>query len=141
MNCRGLILIGLLGTSSGLLHADGPQAPLFLPTVVNPGKTPGSAPKGMVWIPGGEFSMGCNDPRSLPHGGHEPMEDCRPIHRVYLDGFLMDKTDVTNEEFEQAVSSRWFAERVFDHAIVNESSRIVRQGNRPIEIRSMSDEL
>lgn len=28
--------------------------------------------------------------------------------------------DVTNEEFEQAVSSRWFAERVFDHAIVND---------------------
>ena len=50
-------------------------------------------------------------------------------------------SEVTNEEFEQAVSSRWFAERVFDHAIVNESSRIVRQGNRPIEIRSMSDEL
>ena len=25
--------------------------------------------------------------------------DARPIHRVYVDGFWMDKTDVTNEEF------------------------------------------
>jgi formylglycine-generating enzyme required for sulfatase activity len=26
--------------------------------------------------------------------------DSRPVHRVYVDGFLMDKTDVTNAEFE-----------------------------------------
>jgi len=59
----------------------------------------------MVWIPGGEFSMGCKDPRSLPHGGHEAMDDGRPIHRVYVDSFWMDKTDVTNEEFEKFVKA------------------------------------
>ena len=59
----------------------------------------------MVWIPGGEFSMGCKDPRSLPHGGHEAMDDSRPIHRVYVDGFWMDKTDVINEEFEKFVKA------------------------------------
>jgi formylglycine-generating enzyme required for sulfatase activity len=53
----------------------------------------------MVWIPGGEFSMGCKDPRLLPEGGNEAMADARPIHRVYVDGFWMDKTDVTNAQF------------------------------------------
>jgi sulfatase modifying factor 1 len=53
----------------------------------------------MVWIPGGEFSMGAADPRTLDHGGHEAMSDARPIHRVYVDGFWMDTTEVTNVEF------------------------------------------
>jgi formylglycine-generating enzyme len=58
----------------------------FLPTVENRAPAPSSAPSGMVWIPGGEFSMGAKDPRSLPDGGQEAMEDARPIHRVYVDG-------------------------------------------------------
>ncbi len=60
---------------------------------------PAAAPKGMVWIPGGEFSMGCVDPRDLPHGGHDAMPDARPIHRVYVDRFWMDQSEVTNDQF------------------------------------------
>src|ERR1700722_15785467 len=52
--------------------------------------SPGPAPPGMAWIPGGEFSMGCVDPRDLPHGGHEAMTDARPLHRVAVDGFWID---------------------------------------------------
>jgi formylglycine-generating enzyme required for sulfatase activity len=59
----------------------------------------------MVWIPGGEFSMGSEDPRGLAEGGSEAMVDARPIHRVYVDGFWMDKTDVTNEEFARFVKA------------------------------------
>jgi formylglycine-generating enzyme len=77
----------------------------FLPTVPNKIASPDPAPPNMAFIPGGEFSMGCNDPRGLPHGGHEAMEDCRPIHRVYVDAFWMDKTDVTNEQFAKFVRS------------------------------------
>src|SRR5437763_3177657 len=40
------------------------------------------APEGMAWIGGGEFSMGADDPRSLPNGGPDPMPDARPVHRV-----------------------------------------------------------
>jgi formylglycine-generating enzyme required for sulfatase activity len=46
----------------------------------------------MVWIPGGEFSMGA-----------DAMADARPIHRVYVDGFWMDRTEVTNAEFGRFV--------------------------------------
>jgi formylglycine-generating enzyme required for sulfatase activity len=59
----------------------------------------------MVWVPGGEFSMGCEDPRGAPDGGHESMADARPIHRVYVDGFWMDRTDVTNAEFARFVKA------------------------------------
>jgi formylglycine-generating enzyme required for sulfatase activity len=55
----------------------------------------------MVWIPGGEFSMGCDDPRDRPAGGPDAMRDARPIHRVFVDGFWMDRTEVTNEQFEK----------------------------------------
>jgi formylglycine-generating enzyme required for sulfatase activity len=77
----------------------------FEPTIENSTKAPGPAPEGMVWIPGGEFSMGCEDPRHCPCGGPDPMPDARPIHRVYVDGFWMDTTEVTNEQFAAFVEA------------------------------------
>jgi formylglycine-generating enzyme required for sulfatase activity len=44
----------------------------------------------MMWIPGGQFWMGSAD---------DHMADTRPWHRVYVDGYWMDKTEVTNEQF------------------------------------------
>jgi formylglycine-generating enzyme len=82
-----------------------PQAG-FQTTIANTvpaGQAPG--PAGMAWIPGGEFSMGAEDPSHTPGGGSEPLEDARPIHRVYVDGFWMDKTDVTNREFAEFVKA------------------------------------
>jgi sulfatase modifying factor 1 len=60
------------------------------PPLISKAVAPAPAPEGMVWIPGGEFSMGAED---------ETMRDARPFHRVALDGFWMDKTEVTNAEF------------------------------------------
>jgi len=75
------------------------EATTFGPTVPNttPGPTP--SPHGMVWISGGEFAMGAADPPIRNEVGMHATADARPIHRVYVDGFWMDKTDVTNEEF------------------------------------------
>jgi formylglycine-generating enzyme required for sulfatase activity len=33
------------------------------------------------------------------------MDDARPVHRVYIDGFWMDKTDVTNEQYAKFVAA------------------------------------
>jgi formylglycine-generating enzyme required for sulfatase activity len=59
----------------------------------------------MVWIPGGEFSMGAQDTPDMNEVGMQATRDSRPIHRVYVDGFWMDKTDVTNEQFEKFVEA------------------------------------
>jgi formylglycine-generating enzyme required for sulfatase activity len=78
----------------------------FLPTQPAAAQPPeSSAPPGMVWIPGGEFSMGCADPRGRPHGGPDPMRDARPVHRVRLDGFWIDRTEVTNARFAEFVTA------------------------------------
>jgi formylglycine-generating enzyme required for sulfatase activity len=62
------------------------------PIAVNAGAPPGPAPEGMVWIPGGVFWMGSED-----------FPDAKPIHKVYVDGFWMDKTEVTNAQFRRFV--------------------------------------
>src|SRR5215210_517105 len=68
-------------------------------------KAPDKAPEGMVWISGGEFSMGA---ATNGHGSGEmpmPSNDAEPIHRVRVDGFWMDTTTVTNEQFEKFVKA------------------------------------
>jgi hypothetical protein len=67
---------------------------LFKPTITNHTPAPGKAPVGMVWVPGGEFSMGANDPPDMDQVGMKATKYARPVHRVYIDGFFMDKTDV-----------------------------------------------
>lgn len=78
---------------------------VFAPTIENDVAAPGLIPAGMVWIPGGEFSMGANDPPDMDDVGMKATTDARPIHRVYVDGFFMDKTDVTNAQFAEFVKA------------------------------------
>lgn len=100
----GLIVVLAFTHSRGGAPSQ-PAEASFLPTATNSNPAPGAAPEGMVWIPGGEFSMGIKDPRGLPDGGSNPMADARPIHRVYVDGFWLDQTDVTNEQFARFVKA------------------------------------
>jgi len=80
-------------------------APAFQPTVTNAANAPESIPAGMVWIPGGEFSMGANDPPDNDEVGMKATLDARPIHRVYVDGLFMDRTDITNAQFAEFVKA------------------------------------
>jgi sulfatase modifying factor 1 len=75
----------------------------FAPTIPNTVAAPAPPPAGMAWIPGGEFSMGAMDPPATDHVAMHGADDARPIHRVYVDSFWIDKTDVTNEEFARFV--------------------------------------
>lgn len=49
--------------------------------------------------------MGALDPPATNEAAMHGAADARPIHRVYVDGFWMDKTDVTNEEFSMFVKA------------------------------------
>ena len=77
----------------------------FAPTIPNPAPAPGPAPQGMAWIPGGEFSMGSAEAGESLCGLPGVTRDALPIHRVYVDGFWMDATEVTNDEFEKFVKA------------------------------------
>ena len=56
-----------------------------------------SEPPGMIWIPGGEFTMGTDEEESYA------VE--RPAHRVLLDGYWIDETEVTNDQFRAFVEA------------------------------------
>ena len=77
----------------------------FEPTVSNTSPAPATDPQGMAWIPGGEFTMGAQDSPDMNQVGMKATIDSRPFHRVYVDGFYMDKTDVTNADFEKFVKA------------------------------------
>lgn len=66
-------------------------------------------PTGSVWVPEGEFEMGWDGPEGRP--------DERPAHRVRVDGFWIDVTEVTNAQFRKFVEATGYttvAERVPD---------------------------
>lgn len=52
----------------------------------------------MVYIPGGTFTMGTNEPVFVADGE-------MPARRVTLDSFYMDKYEVSNAEFERFVTA------------------------------------
>lgn len=62
-------------------------------------------PSGMVWIPGGEFLMGTDRSADSLCALPGLSQDAQPIHRVFVDGFCMDVTEVTNEQFERFVKA------------------------------------
>ena len=54
-------------------------------------------PKGMMWVPGGEFLMGSDHKLS--------QRNERPAHKVRVSGFWMDPTHVTNAQFAAFVKA------------------------------------
>ena len=96
----GLLFIGFTAKAS-----PNPIRPPFEATVENKQPAPSPAPAGMVWIPGGEYSMGADDLTAAVCGGPGLANDTQPVHRVYVDGFWMDATEVTNAAFARFVEA------------------------------------
>ena len=72
---------------------------------------------GMVWIPGGIYDMGASDGdrMALPHE--------KPKHTVKVDGFYMDKTEVTNAQFSKFIEATNYittAERPVDWDLIKQ---------------------
>lgn len=76
----------------------------FKPTIENAFK-PATNPSGMVWIPGGTFSMGTDKANETLCSIKGLTQDASPIHEVYVDGFWMDEHEVTNAEFASFVTA------------------------------------
>ncbi len=77
----------------------------FAETIPGTAQPSTEAPEGMVWIPGGQFSMGAEPASETMCGLPGITKDSLPVHRVHIDGFWMDQTEVTNEQFEKFVKA------------------------------------
>src|SRR3954447_18716087 len=90
VGCGALLLAALLvpqlmSDPRGTQHQGTPTGPPA-------GPSPGPAPDGMAWVPGGTYWM-----------GDDAFPDAAPVHRVTVDPFWMDKTEVTNAQFAEFV--------------------------------------
>jgi formylglycine-generating enzyme required for sulfatase activity len=85
-------------------------------------------PPGMKRIPGGEFTMGSADER-LPRNE-------RPAHRVRVDEFWMDETEVTNAEFRAFVEATGYVTTAEKKPDWEEMKKFARPGSpKPEESR------
>lgn len=71
----------------------------FAQTLENKISAPSNAPGGMVFIPGGTFSMGTDRAWETLCDMPGTTADATPIHRTYIDAFWMDEHEVTNAQF------------------------------------------
>lgn len=107
-----------------------------------------ASPEGMIWIAGGEFNMGSTDILSR--------SDESPIHRVRLDGFWIDATEVTNAQFARFARETGYktvAERPVDWELLKQQlppgtpkppeeqlkpgSLVFQMTSRPVDLRQL----
>ena len=110
---KSIIFISILGclvAAWALFGGSAARPPIELPASADATATNvAPAPDGMVWVPAGEFTMGWDGP--------EARFDEKPAHRVRMEGFWMDTTEVTNAQFREFVDATGYvttAERPAD---------------------------
>ena len=101
-------------------------------------------PNGMVFIPGGVFKMGGD--AGLMSGGSQSHGTSYPVHEVYVDGFWMDETEVTNQQFADFIESTGYvtiAERQLPEDYIREMNQLANARIRELEVmqkRATSEE-
>ncbi|MFT3823700.1 MAG: formylglycine-generating enzyme family protein [Chitinophagaceae bacterium] len=76
----------------------------FDSTIANT-QQPAETHTGMVWVPGGEFSMGAASMKDVKGLNEQALRDATPVHRVYIDGYFIDESEVTNAQFAAFVKA------------------------------------
>jgi formylglycine-generating enzyme required for sulfatase activity len=61
-------------------------------------------PGDMVFIPAGEFQMGCDGDNPVEECNPGPEENETPLHTVSLDAYYIDRYEVTNSQYAQCVA-------------------------------------
>jgi formylglycine-generating enzyme required for sulfatase activity len=84
--CAGIVSVCL--AFAVYQHTRGP-----VPLTLGDGK---NGPLDMVWLPAGEFLMGSDHKQARPNEG--------PAHKVRLDGYWIDRYDVTNADFARFIA-------------------------------------
>ncbi len=89
-------------------------------TVASTAPAPTAAPPGMKWIPGGSFTMGSDA---------KPVE--KPAHRVVLEGYWMDETEVTHAQFRAFVEATGY---------ITSAEKTPKKEDFPAEVQVQLDE-
>ena len=98
LGLAGMLLWALMGATPA---PDATQAPAQTPGAGGAGQTRVRDLDGaeMVFIPAGEFLMGSTD------SDREADQGEKPQHTVYLDGYWIDRTEVTNAQYLKCVAA------------------------------------
>jgi formylglycine-generating enzyme required for sulfatase activity len=104
MNQATLTLTGLLFLISPVLAQGTPPAAQ---------STPVNVPENMVYVPAGDFIMGTErkDGSDDNQGTNTPLNanDARPRHTATTKAFFIDKTEVTNAQYQKFIEATGFA--------------------------------
>jgi sulfatase modifying factor 1 len=87
----------------------------------------GNAPEGMLWIPGGRFTMGSSNGYARPDEG--------PEHVVKLNGFWMDETETTNAQFRAFVKATGYVTRAEKVPTLEEFPEELRSQIDPADLK------
>ena len=96
-----VIVLVLVLVGSGCAQPSPTPSPTELPPIETPAPQAGATSTRptdemvMVYVPAGEFEMGSDE--------GEPWE--KPVHTVALDGFWIDRTEVTNAHYQRCVEA------------------------------------
>jgi formylglycine-generating enzyme required for sulfatase activity len=112
-----VLLLGLLCFGAFILGFS------VLRTAAPARKLPAARLSDMVWIPGGEFTMGTDAAWGRPEE--------KPAHRVRVGGFWMDRTEVTNAQFSQFVEKTGYVTTAEQPPNVEEIMKQVPAGTPP----------